>query len=248
MRRALEKISLFVLLQCVVLMPAIASSWIKLAPGVEYQDLNTNLLTHWSHIHVFRINLKYNELNSVMAGALDHAHASAHEFAHHSNALIAINGGFFDENFHPLGLRISKQQQHNPLKYISWWGIFYIKNKTPHISDVRSFKYEKDIDFAVQTGPRLIINGQIPSLKPGFAERSALGITASNDVIIVVTENAPISTSWLAEIMKSSPLNCSDALNLDGGSSSQLYARIGHFQINAPSFANVSDAIIVKAR
>jgi len=247
MRRALEKIikiGLLILLS-MTLVPAMSQQWLKLAPGIEYQDLSPHLISHWSHIHAFRIDLRENKLNLVMADALSNDHASAHEFAHHSKALIAINGGFFDQNFHPLGLRIGNQHQHNPLKYISWWGIFYIKNQIPHISSVRHFNHDPKIDFAVQTGPRLLIDGRIPSLKPGIAERSALGITRNNQVIIVVTENSPMSTAWLAELMKSSPLNCIDALNLDGGSSSQLYAHVGTFKINASSFASVSDAIVV---
>ncbi|MDP3705120.1 MAG: phosphodiester glycosidase family protein [Legionellaceae bacterium] len=240
------KISLIIVLH-ILAVPAMADQWMKLAPGIEYQDLSSHTLTPWSHIHAFRVDLKSNKLSLVMAGALSHEPAaSANAFAHHSNALIALNGGFFDHDFHPLGLRISNQHQHNPLKYISWWGIFYIKNQKAHVSSVRDFTPDRGIDFAVQTGPRLLIHGQIPSLKPGFAERSALGITARGQVIILVTENSPMSTAWLAETMKSPPLNCTDALNLDGGSSSQLYAHIGIFKINVPNFASVSDAIIVK--
>lgn len=245
MRSARDKLSFFILLYALVL-PALAGSWTKLAPGIEYQDLNHQTLSQWSHIHVFRIDLQYNELNLIMANALSHDQAFAHEFADYSHALIALNGGFFDQRYHPLGLRINKQFQHNPLKNISWWGVFYIKNNTPHVASVREFPHDTDLDFALQSGPRLLIDGKIPALKPGYAERSALGITPKNKVIILVTENSPVTTTWLAEHLKSAPLNCVNALNLDGGSSSQLYAKIGRFKINAPSFASVSDAIVVK--
>lgn len=245
MRRARDKLSLFILLHLAVL-HAMAGSWTKIAPGIEYQDLNHNALSQWSHIHVFRIDLNYNELNLIMANALSNNQAFAHEFAHYAHGLIALNGGFFDQQYHPLGLRINKQHQHNPLKYISWWGIFYIKDRIPHVTSVRDFPHDAQVDFAVQSGPRLLINGQIPSLKPGYAERSALGITRKNKVIILVTENNPVSTTWLAEHLKAAPLNCLHALNLDGGSSSQLYAKIGSFKLNARSFASVSDAIVVK--
>ena len=129
-----------------------------------------------------------------------------------------------------------------------WWGVFYIKNKKPTIASSRQYEQDQQIDFALQSGPRLLVNGIIPALKPGLAERSALGITANNEVIIIVTENSPMTTTALAEMMQSSPLDCKEALNLDGGSSSQLKAEIGSFQINVHSFANVSDAIVVKPR
>ena len=115
--------------------------------------------------------------------------ASADQFAEHSKALLSINGGFFDHEFKPLGLRINNNKLENPLKRISWWGIFYIKNNKPYISNVRRFNHDNEIDFAVQSGPRLLIKGKIPSLKPGIADRSALGITADGKVIILVSTN-----------------------------------------------------------
>lgn len=225
-----------------------ANQWRELAPGIEYRDLNANLLIPWSHIHTFRIDLKKNKLDLITASDLSLHNASIDAFAHHSNALIAINGGFFDHNFHPLGLRISSQRKHSPLKRISWWGVFSIKNQKPHISSVRQYSGDYDIDFAVQSGPRLLVNGKIPPLKTGYAERTALGITPDGQVIILVTNNSPMTTTALAQLLKSSPLNCVDALNLDGGSSSQLSAHMGLFQINVHGFSNVSDAIVVKRR
>lgn len=228
--------------------PVIADNWRDLAPGIEYIDLGANLLTPWSHVHVFRIDLKNNRLDLVMANFLSQPHASVDEFAHYSKALLTINGGFFDQNHRPLGLRIGNQQQYNPLKHISWWGVFYIKNQTPHISGPLQFKNDQPIDFAVQSGPRLLIKGHIPSLRPGRAERSALGISPDRRVIILVTDNAAMTTTTLAELMQFPPLNCTDALNLDGGSSSQLHADINSFQLNVHGFSNVSDAIVVKPR
>ena len=224
-----------------------AQNWRTIAAGIDYLDLGGNFLTPWSHIHVFRVNLKKNQFDLILADNLSRQHASVHEFARHSKSLIALNGGFFDKKFRPLGLRISNHQQENPLKRISWWGIFYIQNQTPFLTNVRHFKRNKSISFALQSGPRLIINGRIPSLKPGVAERSALGITDNNQVIVLVTEKAPMSTTDLAKIMKSTPLNCKEALNLDGGSSSQLHADIDSFQINVDNFSHISDAIIIRS-
>ena len=227
---------------------AIAKDWQKLATGIDYIDLGTSLLTPWSHVHVFRVDLQKNKLDLVMANFFSQQHASVDEFAHFSKALLTINGGFFDQNYHPLGLRISNQQQHSPLKRISWWGIFYIKDQKPYLSSLQHYNTAQPVDFAVQSGPRLLINGRIPSLKAGRAERSALGIAPDGRVIILVTDNAPMTTTSLAELMRFPPLNCKEALNLDGGSSSQLYAHINSFRINVHGFANVTDAIIVKSR
>ena len=223
-----------------------ANQWQTLAPGIEYQDLEGGLLTPWSHIHVFRVDLNKNQLGVITSKALSVKNASVEQFAVQTNALLSINGGFFDREFHPLGLRINNKKLENPLKRISWWGIFYVKNNKAYISNMNDFYQDDSIEFAIQSGPRLIIKGKIPSLKIGFADRSALGITAQGKVILLVSTNAAMSTNDLARIMKSAPLSCIDAINLDGGSSSQLYTRINSFILNVHGFSNVSDAIIVK--
>lgn len=223
-----------------------SDGWQELTSGIEYQDLEGGILTPWSHIHVFRIDLSKNQLALVTAKTLALKNASVDQFAEHSKALISINGGFFDHEFNPLGLRINNKKLENPLKHISWWGIFYIRNKIPHISNIRHFNNDNEIDFAVQSGPRLLINGNVPSLKPGVADRSALGITADGKVIILVSTSSAMPTHDLAEMMKAPPLSCTDAINLDGGSSSQLFAHIDSFRLNVHGFSNVSDAIIVK--
>lgn len=245
-----KKLSFILLSFCLLFLNSSisATNWKTVAPGIDYTDLGPTLATPWAHVHVFRIDLQRNQLNLVMANSLAKLHASADQFVHHSHALLAINGGFFDRNYQSLGLRVNDQKQYSPLKQISWWGVFYIKDQKAYLSSVKRYKVTRNTDFAVQSGPRLLINGHIPSLKAGLAERSALGITPDGRVIILVTESAPMTTTTLAELMRRAPLNCVNALNLDGGSSSQLYANMASFQIHVPGFSNVSDAITVKSR
>lgn len=246
-----NKSYLFYLLFFLIILPYsfcayAAGTWKELSPGIEYQDLAGGLLAPWSHIYAFRIDLEKNKLAIVSAKSLALKNASADQFGEHSQALLSVNGGFFDHNFNPLGLRINNKKLENPLKRISWWGIFYIKNNKAYISSLNRFQHDSNIDFAMQSGPRLLVKKRIPSLKAGDADRSALGITADGKVIILVSTNAAMSTNQLAHLLKAPPLSCIDAINLDGGSSSQLYAHIGSFLLNVHSFSNVSDAIVVK--
>ncbi|MDF1677299.1 MAG: phosphodiester glycosidase family protein [Legionellaceae bacterium] len=226
-----------------------AAGWQKLAPGIEYRDLSPNPLIPWAHVHVFRINLHKQKLDLVTASDLSRPHASVEEMATHSNALIAINGGFFDTEYHPLGLRVGHHHRYTPLKPISWWGVFYTIRKKPYLARASQYKEKsRSVNFAIQSGPRLLINGKIPQLKPGIAERTALGITQNNQVILLVTEHAAMSTTALAELMKKFPLYCEEALNLDGGSSSQIYANVGPLHLNTRGALGVSDAVVVKSR
>lgn len=225
-----------------------ASVWQPLAPGLDYQDFTSSAFTSWFHIHVFRINLQYYKFKLLMASDLNTHLASAEEFRAGSDAILAVNGGFFDNAYRPLGLRAQNGHIEIPLKPISWWGVFYIRNQKAYIRPPKNFRMQNNIEMAVQSGPRLLVRGKIPSLKPGRARRTALGIGRDGSVYIVVTGNAAITTTELAEFMMAAPLDCTDALNLDGGSSSQLHALLDDFQLNVRGYTGVSDALVLKAR
>ncbi|VEG90578.1 Exopolysaccharide biosynthesis protein related to N-acetylglucosamine-1-phosphodiester alpha-N-acetylglucosaminidase [Legionella spiritensis] len=242
--------SIFTLLMLILVLnfAVAADNWRELSPGIEYLGLSKGYLAPWSHVHAFRISLKKNRFSLVMAHDLEQDYASVDEYAQFSHALIAINGGFFDDRFHSLGLRIKNNRQLSPFKPISWWGIFYIKDGKAYLASAREFQRNPQINFAIQSGPRLLVDGHIPPLKAGRAERTALGITKDGDIVILVTDHAAMSTTELAQLMKAPPLNCVDALNLDGGNSTQLYAQFNNFHLNVHGLSKVSDAIIVQEK
>lgn len=233
---------------CCVPVSFAQSPWQTIAPGVEYID-KQNFLTPWSHLHIFRIQLGVNTLDLISANDKGLKQAFVNELASSSPALITVNGGFFDKDFRPLGLRIQNQQQKQALKPISWWGVFYIKDGKAFIKRASQMQGPlSGIEFAIQSGPRLLVAGKIPSLKPGRDERTALGITAEGAIIMVVTENAPITTTELAEVMKAPPILAKYALNLDGGSSTQVYVNLPGLNLDLHGFAMVADAVIVKPK
>lgn len=221
------------------------ASWKTIANGVEYQDIAKSLLTPWSHIHTFRIDLNLNKLSIIAAKNLGKELTSVDEVADKTQSILAINAGFFDDRFQPLGLRVSQFQQLKPLKNISWWGVFSIQHNTAKISSFRNFNKSSSTEFAIQAGPRLLVGGMIPKLKAGSAQRTAIGIQNNHTIIILVTDNAPLSTQDLAELMNAPPLSCTDAINLDGGSSTQLYANLRDTPLTVHGFANIPDAIVV---
>lgn len=91
------------------------------------------------------------------------------------------------------------------------------------------FQWE-NMNYAISAGPRLITNGTIkidcksegfrdPRITTNRNQRSALGVTKDNRMILVTVPN--VNVNELAVIMKS--FGCVDAMNLDGGASSALY-------------------------
>lgn len=231
---------------------AAATNWRTIAPGLSYTTINHDPTNSTSAIHAFQIDLKKYELDIVLAKDFKEQSASIRELAQRSNATIAINGGFFSPEYVPLGLRIQNGKLLSNIKGTSWWGIFAIRYNRPHIFAQANYKVMPQTTMAVQSGPRLVINNTIPPLKGGLAERSALGITEDGKIVIAATQQASMSTKAFAEYLDKplaqGGLNCRDALNLDGGRSTQLYAQIGQFRVHIPNLSNLTDAVIVRPR
>lgn len=228
---------------------AAPTTWQPLAEGLSYTKLP---LENTGQLHAFQIDLHHYQMDLALAADNSLSAEFVAKLAEKNQAILGINGGFFSPESQPLGLRIQQGKQRNPLKNITWWGIFYIDNNQAHIVAPAQFHAHSTISMAVQSGPRLIVDGTTPSLKGNIAERSALCITPEGQVIIAITEYAAITTTELAKLLMkpltAGGLNCRDALNLDGGSSSQLYAHIRGFYLNITNFNRVTDAVIVKAR
>ncbi|MFN7098059.1 MAG: phosphodiester glycosidase family protein, partial [Gammaproteobacteria bacterium] len=228
-----------------------ATRWQNLANGLDYTNIPVN--STGGKIHAFKIDLKEYKLSLARAQDIGSKSANVITLAIQSGGIIAINGGFFDPFHTPLGLRIENGQLLNPIRPISWWGVFYIlNNKHAYITSMKNFTLSPNIDFAIQSGPRLIVNGSTPTLKDDYAARSALCIDRQGNVIIAITESIAITPEVFAGLLRrpttQNGLGCYNALNLDGGSSSQLYAVIGNFHLMIPSFSNVADAVVVVPR
>lgn len=226
----------------VFLMPVSKNAfcWEPPISGIEYEKFNFS--GDSSHVHAFRIDPQHYHFDLVVKNRLDHFPTKQAFLP--ENALIAVNGGFFSPNLQPLGLRIHNGKTLSSYKAISWWGIFFIEDDVPQIIASNAFRPNKKIRFAIQSGPRLIVDSNILPLKPGIANRSALCIDKEKNIIIAVTEFYPLTLTGWAQILKNH-LGCQFALNLDGGHSTQLAAKIGDFVLNIGGFTPVSDVISV---
>jgi uncharacterized protein YigE (DUF2233 family) len=225
------------------------AAWREITPGLEYAKINYYLGFPAGSLHVFRFNLKQYQLKIAFTQAVNNPSFSIPQLMSTNKAIIGINGGFFSPDLKPLGLRINEGQVKYPLKATGWWGVFYTKGQKAYIVSPKDFTLDKSINFAVQGGPRLVIDGKIPNLKTGVANRTALGITENGDIILAVTDGLLLSTQELADIMSRKSdeggFDCRNALNLDGGSSTQLYVLADDFNLRVPGINQVTDAVLV---
>ena len=175
-----------------------------------------------------------------------HAVATAHlgvkgqyvvEMAEANDALIAINGGGFDDpNFNstggsPLGITISRGKYITQKSYSGSGGIIGFDEKNNFICGRMTVTQTKNagIRDAVTFGPFLIVNGKASSVVGnggwGDAPRTAIGQRADGIVLFLVLDgrtatNLGADMDDLIEVMQR--YGAINAANLDGGTSSVL--------------------------
>jgi hypothetical protein len=123
------------------------------------------------------------------------------------------------------------------------WGLLCIGDRAA-VAETRAFlKQRTRADLATQSGPMLVINGRV---HPRFDERSTslkarngVGVRADGKVIFAISQGE-VTFDAFARLFRDG-LNCPNALFLDGGSASSLYApslnRVGNILSLGPMLA-----------
>jgi exopolysaccharide biosynthesis protein len=152
-----------------------------------------------------------------------------------TNIEVAVNGGFFEGNgsYLPIGLLLARGKKINPIS--SDWthsGIFYITSVPGDLYGIcnKDVFYDTDVTEAIQSYPILVWNGKPYVLNKDGEEssRSALAIDSDGNILIIATEprlSGGISLYEFSRALCKLNFDCRKALNLDGGSSTQLYVK-----------------------
>jgi uncharacterized protein YigE (DUF2233 family) len=139
---------------------------------------------------------------------------------------FAMNAGMYKADHSPQGLYIEKQKVLCPLDTLKADGNFYLKpngvfyittKKTAVICTTENFRNKEEIEFATQSGPMLVIDGQIHSaFKEGSKNlniRNGVGILPNGNVVFVLSKKE-VNFYDFANYFKT--LGCKNALYLDG--------------------------------
>jgi uncharacterized protein YigE (DUF2233 family) len=176
-----------------------------------------------------RIDVRPSEIRILLPDPTEPGLRSVKELCEHYQYHICINANFFDELDKPLGLVISggqlKNVLHNSGSVLT--GIFLTDSNSfdiVHRIDV----HESQVLEAFQAGPRLISNGEkVAGLQKDQrnTRRSGVCITEKNQLILWIVQGGMggVRLHTLQDIFLAEPFHCRQALNLDGGGSSQLY-------------------------
>ena len=149
--------------------------------------------------------------------------------------LFAMNAGMFDPALRPVGLYIEQGQELVRASTRSGYGnfhmkpngIFYINADQAGVMETQEFlKRRPRVDAATQSGPMLVVNGRLhprfSRSSTSFKMRNGVGMRSDNTIVFAVSAS-DVSFDAFARLFRDA-LNCPNALFLDGGSASSLYA------------------------
>ena len=155
------------------------------------------------------------------------------EMMRHEKCLAGVNGGYFNENFAPLGLRIANGQMIAPLQRARLiTGVLVASPRGVQIVRSREFSRRLGVTAAIQCGPFLVDRGQpISGLNDShLARRTFAATTGGSRALVGVCSE--VSLAELAKILATTSLaedlKIERALNLDGGSSSAFWFARGN--------------------
>ena len=151
--------------------------------------------------------------------------------------LFATNGGMYHPDNSPVGLYIEEGRElvrantsAGPGNFhMRPNGVFYLAGEVAGIQETRSFiKRRPQVDFATQSGPMLVIDGEINArfVRYGGSRkyRAGVGSRDPNSVLFAISESE-ISFDEFARLFRDK-LQFNKALFLDGGSATSFYSAV----------------------
>jgi exopolysaccharide biosynthesis protein len=142
--------------------------------------------------------------------------------------VCGVNGGYFDTEFKPIGLRVADGTTFSPLRRARLiTGILLQSDRGIDVMRVSEFSRTKKIIAAVQAGPFLVEgNKRIRGLNDSQLARRTFAGTATNDRAFLGV-CSDVSLAELSNILATAPIVADSkirrAMNLDGGSSSAFW-------------------------
>jgi hypothetical protein len=194
--------------------------------------------------HAFKIDLDVAELRLIPAGEPPLRRTVEQIVAPHP-VVVASNASFFDQEGRAMGLAVDEGRV-MALSNRRTWGALVIDGKQGQIMLGADIRDPLGHRLIVQGIPRLVVGGRVQQLKPQIAERTA--VCAGGNIVVLVVSTKAAATAFarfLADPPDQGGLGCWDALNLDGGPSTQLVVKLPALALSLPGGWGVPNALVV---
>jgi exopolysaccharide biosynthesis protein len=170
------------------------------------------------------------------------------------NCLCAVNGGYFDADFKPIGLRIVNGQTIAPLRHARLiTGVLLASSRGIQIVRARELSPRQKIAEAIQCGPFLVeASRPVRGLNDSALARRTFAAIVSNDRALLGV-CSDVSLADLANIFATTAIipesKIQRAINLDGGSSSAFwFMRENGSVFSIPEHKPVRDFVAVVSK
>ena len=206
-------------------------TWHQVESGYQIARVQLGYASYLISSELLVIKIDPKKFDITLARASDYGKdlMSIRDLTNKGNALIGINTHFFDPDGKPLGLLVRDSKiEHRLQKGGSvLTGLFTLTKGAAKILHRSDFSNSKVPELGLQSGPRLIENGKKVSLRAraGTSRRSGIATTRSGEVLLFATFlRFPGATlQQIQDFLLKKELQVKNALNLDGGGSSQLF-------------------------
>ncbi len=178
---------------------------------------------------LLRTSLRAFSAQIIRADQFTKPQATVKFLCKQSKASVCINANYFDEHGKPLGLVVNQGNVHHKIHHggKTLTGLFVIHRNGVEIVD-RSYTRLPSVLEALQAGPRLLIGGKPPE---GFRQnntstrRSGICLDHKKRLVIFAVSSTllGLTLEQTQQILLHRDVGCVDALNLDGGGSTQLF-------------------------
>lgn len=199
--------------------------------------------------HAFVVDLARVEVR-VVPGGPGGEHAEVEAIAAPFPLHLATNASFFDEQRRTMG-RVVDRGRTLVAERLRPWGALIVEQGRARIATGETLPPAAGGgDLVVQGLPRLVVDGDVQKLKPAVAARTAVCAEAQELVLAVTAAPAEVTefARFLALPRSEGGLGCRNALNLDGGQSTQLHAALPGLSLHLRGGWAVPNALVVVPR
>ena len=223
---------------------ASSARWKNIERGIELRELQRAATSQDLAVKITALRVAPSRIR--FAGG---SKATASEWRQKTGSKAVVNGGYFDPQGRSLGLRISGNKRLSDL-HPADWGVFFIDGNRARIVHTRDYKTLRErgathrVLEAIQCGPRLVVDNRFTKLKAQWARRTALGIDRNGKVIVAIADGELSFAAW--QKVWRDDLHCPNALNLDGGGSTQLSLRSGKTAREIGGLWPVPDVVCIR--
>ncbi|MBJ6127717.1 phosphodiester glycosidase family protein [Microvirga splendida] len=234
-------IILFTVLMSLALLPGRAAAQPNTNPCRPHQYDDGTFVVCTVSLRKYEVRMFWRGPDGEVLGSFDRLRGTPEG----SRLAFAMNAGMYHEDRSPVGLYVENGKELKAANtrngpgnfHLKPNGIFYVKDRQAGVLETGTYLKRKiRPDFATQSGPMLVINGQI---HPQFSEqstsrkiRNGVGVKGQDTVVFAISED-PVTFSTFARLFRDE-LGCTNALFLDGSISSLYVPSLGRMDTLMP--------------